>query len=319
MAFLDPALLICPFQIQAKYTDCLLLNKHDLCTERQLDTVLDHLYELNDETPVIRVSKDAPLDPSLIFGLDTKLFARGAEEVADWEAIGGAGKSHVDEVETRSVWRGGARPGAKTHKHDDACGCDSVHEAEKVADGPVQAVDEELLRTELAKLPFEIYRGELICHLKALNNLTPPFRSQGLPPPTLQRFPDGNAHPHSQLGIRPARADPGTHARHVAGYAARDVPSDDNGRSWRGGAAGAAVGVGARGRVCVEVVAIVSHYRRPSRQGIPAGIGSGAGFVLGVCVICGRRKARFQLAGVFATKVPCLAAGEWVMHNSEGT
>lgn len=120
--------------------------------------MLDHLYELNDETPVIRVSKDSPLDPSLIFGLDTKLFSRGAEEVADWEAIG-AGRNHVDEVETRSVWRGGGRPGAKTHAHDDACGCDAPDGAEK-EDGPVEPVDDELLKTELAKLPFEIYRGK---------------------------------------------------------------------------------------------------------------------------------------------------------------
>ena len=137
------------------------MNKHDLCTERQLDTVLDHLYELNDETPVIRVSKAAPLDPSLIFGLDTKLFTRGAEEVADWEAIGTTGTSHVDEVETRSVWLGGGRPGAKTHRHDDACGCDGAHEAEQAVDGEASVVDEELLRTELAKLPFDIYRGEM--------------------------------------------------------------------------------------------------------------------------------------------------------------
>jgi G3E family GTPase len=157
-AKMHPGKLMC-VQIQAKYTDCLLLNKHDLCTERQLDTVLDHLYELNDETPVIRVSKDSPLDPALIFGLDTKLFTRGAEEVADWEAIGG-GKNHVDEVETRSVWRGGGRPGAKKHAHDDACGCDAPDGAEE-EDGPVTAVDEELLKTELAKLPFEIYRGKL--------------------------------------------------------------------------------------------------------------------------------------------------------------
>lgn len=123
--------------------------------------MLDHLYELNDETPVIRVSKDAPLDPSVVFGLDTKLFNRGAEEVADWEAIGaGGGKAHVDEVETRSVWLGGGRPGAKKHAHDDACGCDGAEAADEGKDGPVRTVDEELLTSELAKLPFEVYRGE---------------------------------------------------------------------------------------------------------------------------------------------------------------
>lgn len=159
-------------QIQAKYTDCLILNKHDLVTERQLDTVLDHLYELNDETPVVRVSAANPLAPDLVFGLDTKLFTRGTEEAADWEATG-QGERHMDEVESRSVWRGGGRPGkggkrdasqledkaVQPHRHVDgeACGCE-VGEAVK-EDVPIQLVDEEVLQAELAKLPFEIYRG----------------------------------------------------------------------------------------------------------------------------------------------------------------
>jgi G3E family GTPase len=81
------------------------LNKYDLVTERELDSVLDHLYELNDETPMIRVSKATPLKPELVFGLDTKLFERGSEETADWEMLGADGKkeTHMDEIETRSV------------------------------------------------------------------------------------------------------------------------------------------------------------------------------------------------------------------------
>lgn len=159
-------------QIQAKYTDCLILNKHDLVTERQLDTVLDHLYELNDETPVVRVSAANPLTPELVFGLDTKLFTRGTEEAADWEATG-QGERHMDEVESRSVWRGGGKPGkggkrdasqveekaVQPHRHvnGEACGCDEDEHVEE--DVPIQLVDEEVLQAELAKLPFEIYRG----------------------------------------------------------------------------------------------------------------------------------------------------------------
>ncbi|KAJ9127117.1 hypothetical protein QFC24_001352 [Naganishia onofrii] len=178
-------------KIQAKYTDCLLLNKHDLVTERQLDTVLDHLYELNDETPMIRVSKEHPLDPSLVFGLDTKLFARGSEEIADWKTIvadGGVGErsNHSDEIETVSVWRGGGRPGKgntkkrdiaqvdgktmdgghKHHEHADgeACACASSDAGEEDhvevngAEEAVSPVDVEALTAGLAKLPFEIYR-----------------------------------------------------------------------------------------------------------------------------------------------------------------
>ncbi|KAJ9122414.1 hypothetical protein QFC22_001839 [Naganishia vaughanmartiniae] len=180
--------------IQAKYTDCLLLNKHDLVTERQLDNVLDHLYELNDETPMIRVSKQHPLDPSLVFGLDTKLFARGSEEIAEWGTIvaaganGGVAANHSDEIETVSVWRGGGRPGkgnakkrgitevdGKTkdgareeeaghmHKDGENCACATGNgEVDQVEEngtqGPVPPVDVEALTAGLAKLPFEIYR-----------------------------------------------------------------------------------------------------------------------------------------------------------------
>jgi hypothetical protein len=162
-------------QIQAKYTDCLLLNKYDLVTERELDSVLDHLYELNDETPMIRVSKSSPLKPELVFGLDTKLFEKGSEETADWELLGVDGKkeTHMEEIETRSVWRGGSKPGkgkkrealGDGHGHEHAkgekCDCDgeTAGEDESVA-GDEAPVSLKLLEAELKKLPFEIYRGE---------------------------------------------------------------------------------------------------------------------------------------------------------------
>jgi G3E family GTPase len=150
------------------------LNKYDLVTERELDSVLDHLYELNDETPMIRVSKATPLKPELVFGLDTKLFERGSEETADWEMLGADGKkeTHMDEIETRSVWRGGDRPGkgkkrsakgdghAHDHEKGEKCDCDgetSKDEAEAVGDE--SPVDLQQLEAELKKLPFEIYRG----------------------------------------------------------------------------------------------------------------------------------------------------------------
>lgn len=166
-------------KIQAKYTDCLLLNKYDLVTERQLDDVLDHLYELNDETPMIRVSKDTPLKPELVFGLDTKLFEKGAQETADWENLGvdGQKSTHMDEIETRSVWRGGERPGkgkkrtalgdGHEHEHGKGDKCDCTGQAEETATpSTVQEptpVDMEALEEQLNKLPFEIYRGKDIC------------------------------------------------------------------------------------------------------------------------------------------------------------
>jgi hypothetical protein len=241
--------LIVVLQIQAKYTDCLLLNKHDLVTERQLDTVLDHLYELNDETPMIRVSKEHPLDPSLVFGLDTKLFARGSEEIADWKTIvadGGVGErsNHSDEIETVSVWRGGGRPGkgntkkrdiaqvdGKTmdggHKHHEhavgeACACASIDAGEEDhvevngADEAVSPVDVEALTAGLAKLPFEIYRGTflpLCCTVYAIPSgliATPLGNSKRFPQNPDKRRPQQIRHSYPQLGFRSFRNHSGT-------------------------------------------------------------------------------------------------------------
>ncbi|KAH8089755.1 CobW/HypB/UreG, nucleotide-binding domain-containing protein [Filobasidium floriforme] len=160
-------------KIQAKYTDCLLLNKYDLVSERELDSVLDHLYELNDETPMIRVSKSTPLKPELVFGLDTKLFERGSDETADWDMLGADGKkeSHMNEIETRSVWKGGVQPGkgkkrlaagdGHAHEHDKGqkCDCDGTMDApERAGEGEEVPVDLQVLEAGLKKLPFEVYR-----------------------------------------------------------------------------------------------------------------------------------------------------------------
>ncbi|KAJ3013060.1 UNVERIFIED_CONTAM: hypothetical protein HDU68_000891 [Siphonaria sp. JEL0065] len=61
-------------KMQAKYTDVILLNKHELITERQFDLILDHVYELNEDTPKIKCNGTQGVSPSLIFGIDTKLF-----------------------------------------------------------------------------------------------------------------------------------------------------------------------------------------------------------------------------------------------------
>jgi G3E family GTPase len=61
-------------KLQAQYSDLLLLNKVELVNERQLDLVIDHVAELNPDTPRVLCYKDKPLDFELIFGLDTTLF-----------------------------------------------------------------------------------------------------------------------------------------------------------------------------------------------------------------------------------------------------
>ncbi len=61
-------------KIQAQFTDLILINKHELVSERQLDDVLDDVYELNVDTPKIKTNHGV-VNPDLIFGIDSALFS----------------------------------------------------------------------------------------------------------------------------------------------------------------------------------------------------------------------------------------------------
>ncbi|KAJ2025464.1 hypothetical protein IWW57_003369 [Coemansia sp. S610] len=92
-------------RMQAQYTDLILLNKWDHVTERQLDIVVDHINELNTDTPKIKVGLDGSVDPEMIFGLDTKLFALSDRPFA---AAGGTGENrshHAQEVDLVEIRR----------------------------------------------------------------------------------------------------------------------------------------------------------------------------------------------------------------------
>lgn len=135
---------------------------------------MDALGELNDQTPRIRISEQSPPSPDIIFGLDTKLFEKKGDEEAFWKLKGEEGGWHGDEVETRTVWKGGVAGGGKrkrdqgnghghVHKADEegVCGCegDGVEGTSEAA-GTVEPVEKEVLEESLRKLNFEIYRGE---------------------------------------------------------------------------------------------------------------------------------------------------------------
>eukprot|EP00240_Pyramimonas_obovata_P003736 CAMPEP_0118954810 /NCGR_PEP_ID=MMETSP1169-20130426/58916_1 /TAXON_ID=36882 /ORGANISM="Pyramimonas obovata, Strain CCMP722" /LENGTH=361 /DNA_ID=CAMNT_0006902503 /DNA_START=138 /DNA_END=1223 /DNA_ORIENTATION=- len=66
---------------QCKYTDLILINKHELVPdERTLDTVLDDVHELNPDTPKVRTKgPKGGVSVDLVFGLDTKLFKDAGE------------------------------------------------------------------------------------------------------------------------------------------------------------------------------------------------------------------------------------------------
>lgn len=145
-------------------------NKWEHVSERALDEVLDHLNTLNDLTPKIRCSGRAGVDPSLIFGLDSKLFLENAgDRGGDGKGLSSdASTPHHDEVEIATIWRG-TKPSAMTGHHhhgDENCTCGpsgdahSHHSSETLPQGGhLLPLGEEVLKDALAGLSKEtIYR-----------------------------------------------------------------------------------------------------------------------------------------------------------------
>ncbi|CAG8534850.1 6361_t:CDS:2 [Paraglomus occultum] len=69
-------------KMQAQYTDVILLNKWEMINEYQLDVVIDHINELNTDTPKIKCSKDSGVSPDIIFGIDTTLFSLSSKSIS---------------------------------------------------------------------------------------------------------------------------------------------------------------------------------------------------------------------------------------------
>ncbi|KAJ3864509.1 MAG: CobW/HypB/UreG, nucleotide-binding domain-containing protein [Lentinula lateritia] len=105
-------------KMQASYTDVILINKWESISDRQLDIVMDHLHTLNDLTPKIRCDGRHGVDPSLIFGIDSKLFQNPNAHTQD--------PSHVDEVQTLTLYRGSTA--SLLHKLGDHDDHDHTHE-----------------------------------------------------------------------------------------------------------------------------------------------------------------------------------------------
>lgn len=132
-------------------------NKWEHVSERALDDVLDHLNTLNDLTPKIRCSGRAGVDPSLIFGLDSKLFLENGDGVGKQNS---SSAPHHDEVETATVWRGTKPTGHHHHDGSESCTCGHFPPAQTPAQEMLaRPVQEELLKDALGGLSKEtIYR-----------------------------------------------------------------------------------------------------------------------------------------------------------------
>lgn len=126
--------------------------------------MLDSLYELNPETPKLRISRTSPPQPSLIFGLlsvpsgsaevarESKVFGMQGEEAEERRRLGLVDGEHASEakgeVETVSIWRGGKAPG---HSHDG-----HTHaQHNNLPAASVEALEKDSLDPLLIKLPAE--------------------------------------------------------------------------------------------------------------------------------------------------------------------
>lgn len=113
--------------------------------------MLDHLNTLNDLTPKIRCNERDSVDPSLLFGVDTKLFLDSQHETnIPGEDI------HHDEVQTVTLSRGSGTSRVAGHVcHDSTCNDSHLLNAAVCEGEGASAIDEGLLRDALEAVSKE--------------------------------------------------------------------------------------------------------------------------------------------------------------------
>ncbi|KAJ1964188.1 hypothetical protein GGI12_001592 [Dipsacomyces acuminosporus] len=111
-------------RMQAQYTDLIILSKWEEVDERKLDIVLDHVNELNTDTPKVKADKHKGIDPELVFGLDTGLFKLSerppvnAGRVAGGDADASEHDHHEGEVDLVEIRRSMAATSASPELFD---------------------------------------------------------------------------------------------------------------------------------------------------------------------------------------------------------
>ncbi|TPX57717.1 hypothetical protein PhCBS80983_g03610 [Powellomyces hirtus] len=157
-------------RLQAQYTDVILLNKHSLVTERQLDDVIDRVNDLNTDTVKIKVDEDKGVAPDLVFGLDSKLFELNEKEADEdkWAAM--IDPKHMqNEVQVVTIEAGVAGKQKTTsyeesdchHNHEDDCSEAHSHSHSSVdtSHPVVKSVTKEDLTALFGPIPADtVYR-----------------------------------------------------------------------------------------------------------------------------------------------------------------
>lgn len=94
-------------KMQARYTDLIVLNKWELCSERRLEDVEDKILELEVEPQIPRTkSRKGWVDKEVVFGLDARLAGLVEEDGKKEEHVHGHDHDHASEIEVLRVqWR----------------------------------------------------------------------------------------------------------------------------------------------------------------------------------------------------------------------
>lgn len=89
-------------KLQAKQTDLIVVNKWESLSEREMDTFLDRLGDLDVETPQVKSSKGS-ISKDLLFGFDVKMARAWLEEGEHAHHDHDHGHKHTEEIECLSV------------------------------------------------------------------------------------------------------------------------------------------------------------------------------------------------------------------------
>jgi len=99
---------------KAQYTDMLILNKHELVSERKLETCVDRILDLELDVQIPRVlSQRGRVDKALIFGIDAKLAQLEGTSLPN-------GNRHAHALHPYNVYGGDTEPNTpepEDHQH----------------------------------------------------------------------------------------------------------------------------------------------------------------------------------------------------------
>ncbi|KAJ3146752.1 hypothetical protein HDU89_006007 [Geranomyces variabilis] len=153
-------------RLQAQYSDLILLNKHELVNERQLDDVIDRVNDLNTDTVKVHVDADKGIAPDLVFGIDSKLFelTDRASDERKWAAMIDPAHMQSDvqvaTIEGRTAGSSSlASQSCNGKEHTQDCSCNGEHSPAAWKSVAASPVTREALATLFEPIPADtVYR-----------------------------------------------------------------------------------------------------------------------------------------------------------------